>query len=169
MTDVGLSAIPLQGLIGGAMIGLASALMLLALGRIAGNSGLAARASGLSTDGAPWSWAMAFIVGLPLGVAIITLLIGPVQTHFPANPAILAVGGLAVGFGSPSWRSASTTTSAGSAAITAASNGTSAASVRSGWACEAAPTALPARLDEAGPAPSRQGWRFAPSLRALRP
>ncbi len=99
MTGVGLTATPLWGLIGGMMIGLASALMLLTLGRIAGNSGLAARAFGFSADGAPWSWATAFVVGLPLGVAIITAVVGPVQTHFPNNPAILAVGGLVVGFG----------------------------------------------------------------------
>ncbi|NPD70082.1 YeeE/YedE family protein [Lichenicola cladoniae] len=90
---------PLQGLIGGAMIGLASALMLLGLGRIAGVSGMAARASGLAADGAPWSWAMAFVVGLPLGAALIAAIVGPVETHLPGSPAILAVGGLVVGFG----------------------------------------------------------------------
>jgi uncharacterized membrane protein YedE/YeeE len=87
MTDVGLTAMPLHGLIGGMMIGLASALMLLALGRIAGISGLAARASGIAADGAPWSWAIAFVVGFPLGA------------HFFNSPAILIVGGLVVGFG----------------------------------------------------------------------
>ncbi|MCW6511651.1 YeeE/YedE family protein [Lichenifustis flavocetrariae] len=99
MTDVGLTAMPSQGLIGGSMIGLASALMLLALGRIAGVSGMAARASRLAADGAPWSWAMAFVVGLPLGAALIAAVVGPVQTHFPSSPAILIVGGLVVGFG----------------------------------------------------------------------
>ena len=99
MTDVGLTAMPLQGLIGGMMIGLASALMLLTLGRIAGISGLAARASGIAADGAPWSWAMAFVVGLPLGGALIAAVVGPVQTHFSNSPAILILGGLVVGFG----------------------------------------------------------------------
>ena len=89
MTDVGLTAMPLQGLIAGMMIGLASALMLLALGRVAGISGLAARASGIAADGAPWSWAVAFVVGLPLGVALIAAVAGPVQTHFSNSPAIL--------------------------------------------------------------------------------
>ncbi len=99
MTDVGLTAMPLHGLVGGMMIGLASALMLLALGRIAGISGLAARASGIAADGAPWSWAMAFVVGLPLGAALIAAVVGPVQTHFSNSPAILILGGLVVGFG----------------------------------------------------------------------
>jgi uncharacterized membrane protein YedE/YeeE len=42
------SAQPLHGLIGGLLIGLAGAVMLLGLGRIAGVSGIAARASGIS-------------------------------------------------------------------------------------------------------------------------
>ncbi|WP_242137858.1 YeeE/YedE thiosulfate transporter family protein [Sphingomonas sp. TREG-RG-20F-R18-01] len=99
MTDAGLTAMPLQGLIGGVMIGLASALMLVALGRVAGISGLAARASGIAVGGAPWSWAMAFVVGLPLGAAVIAAVLGPVQTHFSNSPAILIAGGLVVGFG----------------------------------------------------------------------
>lgn len=46
MTDLLANAMPVQGLIGGLMIGTASAIMLLGLGRIAGVSGLAARATG---------------------------------------------------------------------------------------------------------------------------
>ena len=59
-------AMPFQGFVGGLMIGLAAALMLLGLGRIAGVSGLAARASGLSATGTPRAIAAAFVVGLPL-------------------------------------------------------------------------------------------------------
>ncbi len=54
------NALPVQGLIGGVMIGLAAAIMLLGLGRIAGVSGLAARATGLAPDGAPRRLAIAF-------------------------------------------------------------------------------------------------------------
>jgi hypothetical protein len=52
-------AMPIQGLIGGLLIGLASAVMLLGLGRIAGVSGLAARSIGLTDSGAPRLTALA--------------------------------------------------------------------------------------------------------------
>lgn len=91
-------AMPLHGLIGGLMIGLAAALMLLANGRVAGCSGLFARATGLSADGTPRAIALAFAVGLPLGAAIILQIIG-VEARFPASIAVLAVAGLIVGFG----------------------------------------------------------------------
>jgi uncharacterized membrane protein YedE/YeeE len=99
MAAVFQNATPLHGLIGGLMIGLAAAIMLLGLGRIAGVSGLAARATGISADGTPWPWAAAFVLGLPLGAALVAAAIGPVQTRFPASPVILIVGGLLVGFG----------------------------------------------------------------------
>ena len=69
---------PLAGSLGGLMIGLASAIMLLGLGRIAGVSGLAARTVGLA-GGAPWPIAAAFIVGLPIGAA----LVGAPVSFFP--------------------------------------------------------------------------------------
>ncbi|MDQ2736531.1 MAG: YeeE/YedE family protein, partial [Pseudomonadota bacterium] len=56
-----------RGVIGGLMIGLAAAVMLLGAGRIAGVSGLAARAVGLSKEGAPRLVAASFVIGLPLG------------------------------------------------------------------------------------------------------
>lgn len=90
---------PLHGLAGGIMIGLASAMMLLADGRIAGVSGLAARAAGIGSSGAPVPVAWAFVLGLPLGALLVSSLLGPVMTRFPASPIILLVGGLLVGFG----------------------------------------------------------------------
>lgn len=92
-------ATPLQGLAGGLMIGLSAAIMLLMLGRIAGVSGLAARATGLAQSGAPRGVAIAFIIGLPLGALLISLLAGPVVTRFPASPWPLLIGGLLVGYG----------------------------------------------------------------------
>lgn len=92
-------AMPLQGLAGGLMIGLSAAIMLLALGRIAGVSGLAARATGLSSRGAPRSIAIAFVIGLPLGALLVSALSGGVETTFPVSPWPLIVGGLLVGFG----------------------------------------------------------------------
>ncbi len=92
-------AMPLQGLAGGLMIGLSAAIMLLALGRIAGVSGLAARATGISAGGAPRSIAIAFILGLPLGALLVSSMLGGVQTTFPTSPWPLLIGGLLVGFG----------------------------------------------------------------------
>ena len=93
------NAMPVAGFTGGLIIGLAGAVMLLGLGRIAGVSGLAARATGLSPSGAPWAIATAFVIGLPLGASIIALFVGPVETRFPGSWAMILVGGLIVGFG----------------------------------------------------------------------
>ena len=92
-------AIPVAGFIGGLMIGLAAVMLLLGLGRIAGVSGMAARATQISQTGTPWPIAFAFIVGLPLGARLLTLVAGSVETHFPASNATLILGGLVVGFG----------------------------------------------------------------------
>jgi uncharacterized membrane protein YedE/YeeE len=92
-------AMPVEGFLGGLMIGLASALMLLGLGRIAGVSGLAARATGLSSSGAPRPIAIAFVVGLPLGALFAAALLGGIETRFPTSAAQLAIAGLLVGFG----------------------------------------------------------------------
>lgn len=93
------NAMPIQGLIGGLMIGVASAIMLLGLGRIAGVSGLAARAIGIADSGPPRALSLAFVAGLPLGAAIIALAVGPVETTFPTSALALVIGGLLVGFG----------------------------------------------------------------------
>jgi uncharacterized membrane protein YedE/YeeE len=89
---------PVAGLIGGLMIGLAAAIMLLGLGRIAGVSGFAARAIGLSIGGTPRGLAVAFIAGLPLGALVVALLSGGVPATFPA-PGLLIIAGLIVGYG----------------------------------------------------------------------
>ena len=94
-----MQAMPFTGFAGGLMIGLAAALMLLGAGRIAGVSGMAARAVGLSASGAPRSVAVAFILGLPLGTIVMTALDDPILTRFPGSPLILIMGGLFVGFG----------------------------------------------------------------------
>ncbi len=90
---------PVHGLIGGLMIGLAAAAMLLALGRVAGVSGLAARAAGLAQGGAPRSIAFAFVIGLPTGAALVAGVDGAVLTRYPSGIGILLVAGLLVGFG----------------------------------------------------------------------
>lgn len=93
------TAMPLQGFVGGLLIGLASAIMLLGLGRIAGVSGLAAQSFGLTVGRAPRLIAVAFIIGLPLGTLLVSLAMGPLEARFPASPIALIVGGLLVGFG----------------------------------------------------------------------
>ena len=90
---------PLEGLLGGLLIGLAAAIMLLGAGRIAGVSGMAARALGISSGGAPWSMAALFVGGLVLGAAIFRAALGPIEAHFPPSTLVLVIGGLVTGFG----------------------------------------------------------------------
>jgi len=99
MGDLLANAMPIRGLIGGLMIGMASAIMLLGLGRIAGVSGLAARATGITVDGAPRPLSIAFVVGLPLGALLVALILGPVEARFEQGVVTLVIGGLLVGFG----------------------------------------------------------------------
>lgn len=99
MGDLLDNAMPLQGLVGGLLIGTASVIMLLGLGRIAGVSGLMARATGISIEGAPRPLAIAFVIGLPLGAALVGFLTGPVQARFEQGVVALILGGLLVGFG----------------------------------------------------------------------
>lgn len=91
-------AAPLEGLMGGLLIGLAAALMLLGAGRIAGVSGIAARAFGLASGSLPRLGAWAFIIGLPLGALIVTSQMAASATAF-ANPVMLAMAGVIVGVG----------------------------------------------------------------------
>lgn len=93
------NAMPIEGFAGGLLIGLAAAIMLLGLGRIAGVSGMAARATGISDIGAPRNIAIAFVIGLPLGALLTARLTGGVETSFPASIWPLIIGGLLVGFG----------------------------------------------------------------------
>lgn len=92
-------AMPLQGLIGGLMIGLAAAVMLLGVGRIAGVSGMAARAAGISGEGAPRAVAAAFVIGLPLGALLVSAVTGPIEARFPSSMLTLLIGGFIVGIG----------------------------------------------------------------------
>lgn len=91
-------AAPLAGLAGGVLIGMAAALMLLGAGRIAGVSGIAARAFGIGSGTMPRFGAWAFLIGLPLGALIVTSLIGGAAPRF-AGPVTLAIAGLVVGIG----------------------------------------------------------------------
>lgn len=91
-------ATPVAGLAGGLLIGLAAALMLLGAGRIAGVSGIAARAFGLASSSMPRSGAWTFLIGLPLGALIMTELTRTAAPVF-AGPVPLVIAGLIVGIG----------------------------------------------------------------------
>lgn len=89
---------PLHGLAGGILIGLAAAMMLLGAGRIAGVSGITARAIGLNGGDMSRSSAWGFLAGLPLGAIIVALALGLVVSEFAPWPE-LVLAGLLVGFG----------------------------------------------------------------------
>jgi uncharacterized membrane protein YedE/YeeE len=91
-------AAPMEGLIGGLMIGTAAAMMLLGLGRIAGISGLSAQMLGLAGNAKSRPVAVAFILGLPLGAALMAGIV-PIVPEMTATPLMLVIGGLLVGFG----------------------------------------------------------------------
>lgn len=91
---------PLAGLAGGALIGLASALLMLLTGRIAGISGIFGGLSPLATGDRRWR--IAFIVGLVAAPLLAALLFASPLPHpvMPPSLAVVAIGGLLVGFGS---------------------------------------------------------------------
>lgn len=98
MTELFANAQPLNGLVGGVLIGLAAALMLLGAGRIAGVSGITARATGLAEGGMSKSSAWAFLVGLPVGALTMSVLLDLPRAEFGSFP-LLVIAGLAVGIG----------------------------------------------------------------------
>lgn len=91
-------AAPLAGLAGGILIGVSAALMLLGAGRIAGVSGIAARATGLSDSSLSRASAWLFLLGLPAGALIVSLAQGGIDASF-ASPLLLGIAGLIVGAG----------------------------------------------------------------------
>jgi uncharacterized membrane protein YedE/YeeE len=86
------------GLIGGGLIGLAAALLLLINGRIAGVSGIL---GGLiaSTSSGERFWRLAFIFGLIAGTGLYALARGSIPVQLQASGWPLVVAGLLVGFG----------------------------------------------------------------------
>jgi uncharacterized membrane protein YedE/YeeE len=89
---------PLQGLVGGGLIGLAAALMLLGAGRIAGVSGILARGTRIAGGDMAMTSAWGFLVGLPLGAILVPGVIDWEPATFASWP-VLVVAGLLVGFG----------------------------------------------------------------------
>jgi uncharacterized protein len=90
---------PLSGLFGGALIGLAAASLMLLTGRIAGVSGILGGI--LTPRPAEQGWRLAFVAGL-IGAPLLAALFGhPLPAPvMPSSLALVALGGLLVGFGS---------------------------------------------------------------------
>jgi uncharacterized membrane protein YedE/YeeE len=88
---------PGMSLLGGVLIGISSALFVLANGRIAGISGII---GGLLSRGSGGrAWRLAFLLGLIAAPAAIFALTGPVNATIEANTEVLVVAGLLVGIG----------------------------------------------------------------------
>jgi uncharacterized membrane protein YedE/YeeE len=88
---------PIAGLAGGALIGVASVLLMGALGRIAGVSGIL---GGLLVPGTgPRGWRLAFVTGLPVGAALAWRLGAASAPQLDAGWPVLIAGGLLVGVG----------------------------------------------------------------------
>ena len=84
---------------GGLLIGGAAALLLMLTGRIAGVSGMFATMVRIADAGPPWKLAAAFIVGLPIGAALTSLLVRKPDIEVTSSVPLLVAAGLLVGFG----------------------------------------------------------------------
>ena len=89
---------PMSAAIGGALIGLSAACLMLLAGRIAGVSGILGAVLGLGTGDR--AWRLAFIAGLILAPVTAVLVRYPVpEPVMPASGTLIVVAGLLVGFG----------------------------------------------------------------------
>src|SRR6266540_1574396 len=87
---------PVSAAIGGALIGLAAVLLMVATGRIAGISGIFGGLINMPDRG----WRLAFIAGLILTPLTGTLAGYPLtEPQMPASWAMIVIAGLLVGFG----------------------------------------------------------------------
>lgn len=89
---------PISALVGGGLIGLASALLMLLNGRIAGISGILGGA--LTTSVGDKIWRVSFIAGL-IGAPIVIGLFGHPfpEPQMPASWLLIVAAGILVGFG----------------------------------------------------------------------
>lgn len=90
---------PVAALFGGAMIGLASVLLMAVRGRIAGVSGIAVRLFPPYHDN-EWPGRAVYVAGLILAPLVMLFVTGRLAVvTIEATPALLVVAGLLVGFG----------------------------------------------------------------------
>ena len=92
---------PWSSLAGGVLIGLAAALMVVLLGRIAGISGIVGNLLQAATWGSvkQWGWRAAFVVGM-LAAPVLWQWFAPLPVmEMPSSPWVVVLAGLLVGFG----------------------------------------------------------------------
>ncbi len=88
---------PFSALIGGTLIGIATTILWLGIGRVAGISGIV---GSLSTPGGETGWRLAFVLGLIGAPLLYTLALGSAPTVIVSHQPTLLIGsGLLVGFG----------------------------------------------------------------------
>jgi len=90
---------PFVAIAGGLLIGSAAALFLLLTGRIAGVSGMTAIVTRIGSGGTPRSQAAAFLIGLPLGTALVASFVREPEVAVTSSVPLLVSAGLLVGFG----------------------------------------------------------------------
>jgi uncharacterized membrane protein YedE/YeeE len=88
---------PGMSLLGGLLIGTASALFILANGRIAGISGILGGL--LRPTSGDVLWRLAFLLGLIVAPAVLAAFVAPVIPTIDAGPTTLIIAGLLVGIG----------------------------------------------------------------------
>jgi uncharacterized membrane protein YedE/YeeE len=88
---------PGMSLLGGLLIGTASALFILANGRIAGISGILGGL--LRPSSGDVLWRLAFLLGLIVAPAVLAAFVAPVIPTIDAGPTTLIIAGLLVGIG----------------------------------------------------------------------
>jgi len=86
------------GLAGGLLIGLATLLLLVGSGQIAGISGILGGLYGKWSD-SDLKWRLTFLAGLMAGAGLIALMQGGLQQTLQAHGRLLIIAGLLVGFG----------------------------------------------------------------------
>jgi uncharacterized membrane protein YedE/YeeE len=89
---------PMSALLGGALIGIAAAMLMMLTGRIAGISGILGGA--LATSASDRMWRLAFIAGLILAPIVIGLFGHPLpEPQMPTSWLLIVAAGALVGFG----------------------------------------------------------------------
>ena len=90
---------PLQSLAGGALIGVATVLLMATLGRVMGATGILAGVL-QPADSADWSWRVAILAGMASGPLMVMLLTGQgPEIQVPVTMPMLLIGGFIVGIG----------------------------------------------------------------------
>jgi uncharacterized protein len=89
---------PVSGLVGGSLIGMSTALLILFNGRTAGISGIVGGL--LARKGSEVGWRAVFVAGLLLGALVYVLVTGEAMpVELQASLPVLVIAGLLVGFG----------------------------------------------------------------------